>query len=328
MTSPPSQRLLFLGTPDFAVPSLRALAHSQHQVVGVVSQPDRPRGRGRQLESTPVHALADELDLPLLQPEKVGSPDALAWMRARDASLGVVVAFGQFIPKSVRELPPLGLINAHGSLLPRHRGAAPIQHAILAGDTVTGISVMRVVREMDAGPECLHREIPIGPDETSGELFERLADLAALALCEAVDQIALGTARFVEQDHSRATLAPKLDKEFAALHWDQPRSALLRRIRAATPWPGCTLQLRRAERTLKLLQVCGGEAFSSSDPTGGGASHPAPGSVRVRSGRLCVAALDGWIEVLRLQSPGRRPLSAEEYLRGADIQPDEEAITA
>jgi len=316
MASIPPQRLLFFGTPDFAVPSLEALAESSHAIVGVISQPDRPRGRGRKLEPTPVRAAADALQLPVLQPEKVGSDEALAWMRAKTPTLGIVVAFGQFLPRAVRELPPLGLINAHGSLLPRHRGAAPIQHAILAGDTVTGISVMRVVREMDAGPECLRIETPIGTDETAGELFERLGPLAGQALCRAVDQIASGDARFQEQDASQATFAPKLDRSFSQLQWSRPRAEILRRIRATTPWPGCSLELRRSARTFKLLRVRDGGPFAEASVRAG--------HVDIPEDRLRVAALDGWVEVLKLQPPGRRPMDAKEFLHGAAIQAGEE----
>jgi len=159
-------RLVFFGTPEFAVPSLRALAASAHDVVGVVSQPDRPRGRGRELQATATHAVADELGVPLLQPERVGDAEVLEWLGALSPDLGIVVAFGQFIPKKVRELPAHGLINGHASLLPRHRGAAPIQHAILSGDQKTGVTVMRVEREMDAGDWCAMRELDIRPRRT------------------------------------------------------------------------------------------------------------------------------------------------------------------
>jgi methionyl-tRNA formyltransferase len=309
------QKLLFFGTPEFAVPSLAAFAASRHLVVGVISQPDRPRGRGRSVEPTPVGACALAHGLPLLQPEKVGSAEALDWLRARGADLGVVVAFGQFIPKSVRELPPEGLINGHASLLPRWRGAAPIAHAILAGDSRTGISVMRVVREMDAGDVCLARELAIGPAETAGELAERLAALAAEALLEAVERIAAGTARFEPQRDADATLAPKLAKDFGKLDWIRPRDELLRRIRAATPWPGVDLSLRRSGRRLRVL------AAAACDGPAGPARR-----VDASGGHLRVSALDGWLDVSRLQAPGKRPVDAAEFLRGARVPPDEEIL--
>ena len=314
-------RLLFFGTPEFAVPALRVLAGSRHSVVGVVSQPDRPRGRGRKLEPTPVVAEALARDLPVLQVDKVGDPDALAWMRELAPDLGIVVAFGQFIPKSVRELPPHGLINAHGSLLPRHRGAAPIQYTILEGDAQAGVTVMRIVKEMDAGDWCLESAVDVGRNETAGELAERLAGLAGPALLEATDRIAAGTAEFRPQDHARATLAPKLTREFAVLNWQEPRAAVLRRIRAATPWPGCDVALRRSGIQFRLLGVSDGGSFEPGE-------HAVPGSVASAAGRLRIAALDGWVEVSRLRVPGRRETAAGEFLRGARVPENEEVGTS
>ena len=309
--------MLFLGTPEFAVPALRALAAARHTLAGVVSQPDRPRGRGRQLEATPVAAAARELGAPLLQPEKVGDEAALAWMRAQRPDLGVVVAFGQFIPKSVRELPARGMINAHASLLPRWRGAAPIEHAIDAGDPRTGISVMRVVKEMDAGDVCLVRELGIGADETAGELAPRLAELAGEALVAGIEEIAAGRARFVAQDPAQVTLAPKLDRAFAKLDLRQPAERVLRRIRAATPRPGVDLVLRHAGKTLRVLRARLG-------PAHGGAT---PGSVRAGGASLRVACGDAWLELLEVQLPGKRPVSSEALLRGLRIPDGEEAAS-
>jgi methionyl-tRNA formyltransferase len=301
-------RLLFFGTPDYAVPSLRALAP---RVVGVLSQPDRPRGRGRKLDPTPVHAAADELGIPVLQPEKIGSDEALSFMCGLEPDLGVVVAFGQFIPKKVRELPPHGLINGHGSLLPKYRGAAPIPYAILEGETKTGISVMRVEKEMDAGDWCLMREIEIGQNETAGELSERMAVLCAEALIEAVDAIEAGAAEFHVQDHAHATLAPKLDREFARVDWTRPVGEVLRRIRAATPWPGVDVELEPSGRRVRLLEV-----------RAGAEGDPRPGMLWI-DGRISIGAGGGWVEVARLQVPGKRPVDAAGFLRGARLEPGE-----
>jgi methionyl-tRNA formyltransferase len=311
-------RILYFGTPEFAVPALVALAASGQQLVGVVSQPDRPRGRGRLLEETPVKSAATALGVEVLQPEKVGEESALAWMRGRDPELGVVVAFGQFIPKSVRELPRHGLINGHASLLPRWRGAAPIEWAIDAGDVRTGVSVMRVVREMDAGDVCLTREIEIGPDDTAGDLTPRLAELAAQALVAAVGEIEAERARFVPQPLDGVTLAPKVDRAFAALDLTQPAARVLRRIRAATPRPGVDLELTRAAKRLRIVRA------RAATPHGGDVR---PGALRVDSGKLLLAAGDAWIELAEIQLAGKKPMRADELLRGFRVPDAEEART-
>jgi methionyl-tRNA formyltransferase len=311
-------RLVFLGTPEFAVPSLLALARGPHPVVGAISQPDRPRGRGQKVEPTAVRAAAERLGIPVLQPEKVGEPAALEWLRVLAPDLGVVVAFGQFIPRRVRELPRLGMINAHASLLPRWRGAAPIEHALLSGDTQSGVTIIRVAQEMDAGDWCLRRETPIGPDETAGALAERLSALAADALVEAVGEIAAATARFQPQAAAGVTLAPKVGRELGALDWSQPAAAVLRRIRAATPRPGADVRLRRSRAAFRIL-----EAELAGDLPAG----VRPRAVRAERDRLLVAALDGWISVRRLQVHGRRPVRVGEFLRGARLAADEEVVT-
>ncbi len=296
------------------MPSLRALAGGRHPVVGVVSQPDRPRGRGRRLEPTPVRRAAEELRLPLLQPERTGDAGALGWLRGLGFELGVVVAFGQFLPRSVREIAALGLINGHASLLPRWRGAAPIAHAILAGDRTTGVTVMKVEKEMDAGDYCAVRETAIGAEETAGALAERLADLAAAALLEAVEELAAGRARFVAQDPARVTFAPKLERGFGALDLARPRDELLRRIRAATPWPGCDLRFERAGRTVRIVEARAAAGSPAS-----------PGSVSLEGERLRIAASDGWIEIVRLQAPGKRAVAGPEFLRAARLEQGERA---
>ena len=300
------------------MPALRALAASSHVLVGAVSQPDRPRGRGRAIEDTPVKRAATELGVDVLQPEKVGEEGALAWMRAREPELGVVVAFGQFIPKSVRELPRFGLINGHASLLPRWRGAAPIEWAIDAGDPRTGVSVMRVVKEMDAGDVCLVRDLAIGPDETAEELTPRVADLTAQALVEAVDEIAAGRVVWNPQDAARVTLAPKLDRDFAKLDFREPAERLLRRIRAATPRPGVDVELTRSAKRLHIVRA------RLATPHGGAVR---PGALRVESGRLLLAAGDAWLELTEIQLAGKRPMRAEELLRGFRVPDAEEART-
>jgi methionyl-tRNA formyltransferase len=301
-------KLAFFGTPELVLPTLERLLAGPHAVALVVSQPDRPRGRGRKLSPSPVAAHALAAGVPLLRPERVGEPAVVAALRAAAPDLGVVVAFGQFLPKAVRELPRLGyLVNAHASLLPRHRGAAPIARAILAGDAETGISVMRVDREMDAGPVCLERRTPIGADETAGELERRLAALAADAIAEALDAIERGAARFVPQDESRATLAPKLGPADAWLDPLLPAAELARRVRALSPRPGAALRL--GGETLRILAA-------RAEP--GPADRP-PGVARRSAGALAVATGDGWLALGRLQRPGGRVLPTAEFLRGFDV---------
>jgi methionyl-tRNA formyltransferase len=287
-------RLVFFGTPQLAVPTLARLLEGPHRVVGVVTQPDRPRGRGRRLAPSPVAERALAAFVPLLRPERVGAPDVVAELRALAPDLGVVVAFGQFLPKSIRELPRLGYsINAHASLLPRYRGAAPIAHALLAGE-----------REMDAGAVCLTRRCAIGEGDSCGDLEQRLAELAAEAVAEALDAIAAGRAQFVAQDQSFATLAPKLSAEDALLDFSRPAAELARRVRALAPKPGASAQLG-AER-LRILAA-------HAEP---GAEARVPGSVERTGGALRVATGEGWLVLERLQRAGGRPLSAPEFLRG------------
>ena len=322
MPEAPAMRLLFFGTPEFAVPSLRELCESRHELVGVVSQPDRPRGRGRRLEPTPVRSEAERRKLPLLQPERVGDAAAQAWMRERRPDLGCVVAFGQFLPRAVRELPTRGLINAHASLLPRYRGAAPIEHALLAGEERTGVTIMRIEKEMDAGDCCARRELEIGPADHAGTLTERLAELAGPLLVEAVDQIATGTAIFVPQSPDEVSFAPKLTRDFGAIEWNTTVERVLLRVRAATPRPGARVGLRRAGLEFRILEA---RHFSAPAPA------PDPVAVREHPSKqapaLLVGALDGWVEVLRLQVAGRRATTAAEFLRGARLSENEEVET-
>jgi methionyl-tRNA formyltransferase len=277
-------------------------------VVVAVSQPDRPRGRGRRPSPSPVAEKAIAAGVPLLRPDRVGDPEIEAALRAHEPDLGVVVAFGQFLPKSIRELPSLGyLVNAHASILPRHRGAAPIASAILAGDAETGISVMRVEREMDAGPVALMCRTPIGAEETRGELERRLSDLAAIALAEALDAISEGRATWTPQDDAHATLAPKLGRADGALDFREAAVPLARKVRALAPRPGAYAGL--AGEPLRFL---GARAEA-------GAPALPPGTLSVGNGSLRVATGEGWLVPTVLQRSGGRPLDTAAFLRGHPI---------
>jgi len=303
-----SLRVAFFGTPEIAVPTLERLIAGPWEVVAVVSQPDRPRGRGRKLSPSPVARTALEAGIPLLRPERVGEPEVVEALRALAPDIGVVVAFGQFIPKALRELPGLGfMINAHASLLPHFRGAAPINHAILAGEKTTGISVMRIEREMDTGPVALVRETRIGDHENTAELGERLARLAAEAVDEALGQLAAGRIEWSEQDHARASLAPKVERDMARLDWHESAAALARRVYAMAPKPGAFTLL--AGEPLRIL---------AAEVRAGKVGEP-PGTVRCDGESLRIATGEGWLIPLRLQRAGARAMEVDAFLRGRPI---------
>jgi len=284
-----------------------------HTVVAVVSQPDRPRGRGRRRTPSPVAAVALAHGIPLLRPERVGDPGVAEALTALAPDLGIVVAFGQFLPRRIRELPRLGyLVNAHASLLPRHRGAAPIAHAILAGDARTGVCAMRVEREMDAGAVCGVAETAIGPDETTGELTMRLAALAAELIAETIERAARGELdapdAWARQDEARATLAPRIEREDARLDFAEPASALARRVRAMAPKPGA---FTAWQGELLRLLAARAEPGPCSDP---------PGTVHVRDdGRVRIATGRGWLVPTRLQRAGARALDVAAFQRGRGL---------
>lgn len=278
-------------------------------MVAVVCQPDRRRGRGRKTSPAPVAQVALEAAIPLLRPERVGTPEVADALERHAPDLGVVVAFGQFIPKQIRELPGLGfLVNGHASLLPRHRGAAPIARAILAGDSITGVSAMRVERAMDAGPVALQRELAIGPEENAGELGERLAVLTADVIEEVVDRIARRDVVWTPQNDALATEAPKLERADAALDWHDTAVALVRRVRAMAPAPGAATTL--GGDALRILAA-------RAEP---GRADARPGTVRSGGAQpVAIATADGWLVPSILQRAGKRPVDVEAFLRGKPI---------
>ena len=276
-------------------------------MVAAVSQPDRRRGRRQTLHPSPVSARALECDLPLLRPERVGEPAVAEALRAHAPDIGVVVAFGQFLPRRIRELPSRGhLINGHASLLPRHRGAAPIAHAILAGDSESGVCVMRVEREMDAGPVALEKRTAIGADDDAGTLGERLSRLTAEAIAEALERIAGDRVTWREQDHAAATLAPKIGSADARLDWTQPAEALVRRVRAMAPSPGAHTEV--GDERLRILAARADAALGHVPP---------PGTVTSDGeGRLRIATGDGWLRPTRVQRAGGKTMEIAAFLRG------------
>jgi methionyl-tRNA formyltransferase len=295
-------RIVFMGTPGFAVPVLQTLIRCG-QLVGVVTQPDRPAGRGQQLQPPPVKVAAQAANLPVYQPKSLRSEEAAIPLREWQPDLIVVAAFGQILRPHVLDLPPYGCLNIHASLLPRWRGASPIQHAILAGDHETGISLMRMDVGMDTGPVYVQQAIPIHPDETAATLHDRLAQLGADMLSEHLDDILAGRLLAQPQDDSQATYAPLIKKEAGQINWQQPAVILDRLIRAMTPWPGAFTTWQG--KMLKILRAA--PVLTNGLPAG------QPGEVL--SGGLVLTG-DGSLQLLEVQLEGKKATPLADFLRG------------
>ncbi len=303
-------RILFWGTPDFGVPSLRALQEEGHVVVAVVTQPDRPAGRGQTTRPGPIKEIALEEGIPVLQPEKPRGEDFLARLRELDPELSVVAAFGEILTDEVLALPTHGSINVHASLLPELRGAAPVNWAIIRGLEHSGITIMRMVRELDAGPVLYRVAVELAPDLTAGELYEMLSEIGATALVEALAQLEAGTLREEPQVHEHATYAPKMSRDGARLDWRLPAAELDRRIRGCDPWPGAWTTLAN-----RPLQVFGPE-LDSTEIAG------APGTVLVADAKqgLIVATGSGAIRVRQVKPAGRARMDAEAWIQGRGVE--------
>lgn len=300
-------RIVFAGTPDFAVASLEALIDSDHVPVAVMTQPDRPAGRGRRLSESPVKRLALEHDIRVLQPEGLRDAAILGQLHALAPELLVVAAYGLILPQSVLDVPAAGCLNVHASLLPRWRGAAPVQAAILAGDRQTGVSLMAMTAGLDCGPVYALEATDIGPDESAGELTGRLARLGGELLAARLDDVSAGRLETVAQDESRATYAPRIHTQDALLDWTLPAEVLARRVRAYDPAPGAWFLLD-GER-IKCRQAA---------PIGGSAVPPGT-VVAADAGGLVVSCGDGALELKSLQRPGRRPVTAAEFTAQLDL---------
>ena len=311
-------KLVFMGTPDFAVPSLRALVDAGHDVRSVVTQPDRPKGRRRTPSPPPVKELAVELALDVLQPENVNRAQAIADIRRLEPDAIAVAAYGQKLGAELLCLSPHGCINVHPSLLPKYRGAAPIPAVLLAGEVETGVTIMQMAEAMDAGDILRQEKTPIGSQENAGQLHDRLAELGARLLVETLDGLTRGQIARQPQDHSQATLAPKLSKEHGVIDFRRGAGDLANLVRAVTPWPGAkaTLHLSRQDKRLdvRLLET----RLNRPDRPAGAE----PGAVvGVSDEGIEAAAGQGTLLITRIQQAGKRPLAVAEFLRGHPVKP-------
>jgi len=295
-------RIVFIGTGEIGVPTLRALQQSEHELVGVVTQPDKPVGRAQKITAPPIKAVLAGSKMPILQPAKIKDPQSIEGIRALAPDVIVVMAYGQILPRAVLESPKIACLNLHASLLPRWRGAAPIQAAIAAGDHETGITVMYMNEGLDTGDILLQRKIDISPNETGATLHDRLAQIALEALLESLRLLAAGSAPRIPQDKSLASYAPKLNREAGRVNWNETAEAIERKIRAYNPWPGAFSDFDN--RKLKIF------AASIVDLRG------KPGEILRKDRELVVATSDRALSLTEVQLEGKRRMSAAELLRG------------
>jgi methionyl-tRNA formyltransferase len=295
-------RIVFIGTGEIGVPTLRALQESEHELVGVVTQPDKPVGREQKITPPPVKAAIEKTKMSILQPAKIKNPEAIEQIRAIAPDVIVVVAYGQILPRAVLEIPKLACLNLHASLLPRWRGAAPIQAAISAGDAETGITVMHMDEGLDTGDILLQRKIDISAADTGGSLHDRLAEIAPDALLKALQLLGSGNAPRIPQDKTAATYAPKLNRESGRINWNEPAHTIERKIRAYDPWPGAFTEFGSCK--LKIFSA------SIVDLRG------KPGQVLRKDYELVIGTADRAVSLVEVQLEGKRRMSSAEFLRG------------
>ena len=302
-------RIVFMGTPDFSVPTLRALAAAGHDIVAVYSQPPRPAGRGMALTPSPVHAAAEALAIPVFTPTSLRGEEAAAAFDAHAADVAVVVAYGLLLPETILAAPRHGCLNLHGSKLPRWRGAAPIQRAIMAGDALTAVEVMRMEKGLDTGPVCLSAVTPIAPDETTGDLHDRLAVLGAATMVQALDRLERDELVCAAQSEAGVTYARKIDKAEARIDWSSDARRLHDTIRGLSPFPGawCEVPIAGKYERLKVLRTTLGEGVG------------VPGEVLDET--LTIACGRGAIRLVEVQRAGGRPVDASAFRRGAGLAP-------
>lgn len=310
-------RIVFMGTPAFAVPSLQALVQATYKVVGVVTQPDRPKGRGQAMEPPPVKVWALARGLPVIQPTRMKDPDFLRQLSEWHPDLIAVTAFGRILPKAILDLPPLGCVNVHGSLLPKYRGAAPIQWALIQGESETGITTMFMDEGMDTGNMLLRQPVAIEPDETAAELADRLAKVGGALLVETLHRLEAQSVTAQPQDHTQATYAPLLKKEDGVIDWSQSSTDIANRIRGLCPWPGSYTFYQQQRLIIWKGRVAGREEPVGSD------GQP-PGTVlAVGPTSFWVATGDGGVEVLEVQPANKKRMSVEHFLQGHALHVNE-----
>ena len=303
-------RIVFMGTPDFAVPSLKALIDAGYDVVGVFCQPDRPKGRGHKLAACPVKEVAVAAGIPVFQPERIKRAEGVEMLKSCAPDLCVTAAFGQLLSQEILDIPPMGTINVHSSLLPKHRGSAPINWSIIKGDRVTGVTTMFTDKGMDTGDILLMRETTIGEKENAGELSDHLAVMGAELLIETIRALEAGTLVRTPQSHDEATYEPKMDKELGRIDWSRPAQEIDWLVRGATPWPGAYTTL--GDQTIKVFEL-------TMLP---GAASGGPGEIICADAKngLVVSCGDHDVEMLTIQMPGAKRMNAKDYLRGHTME--------
>lgn len=302
-------RVVFMGTPDFAAASLKKLIEEDFDIAGVFTQPDKPKGRGMEMAFSPVKEVAIAHNLPVFQPEKMRDGTAIGIVKELNPDILVVVAYGRILPDDILAVPEYGAVNVHGSLLPKYRGAAPIQWAVLNGDTVTGVTTMYLAHDMDAGDVIYTAETEIGEFETAGELFDRLMDMGAELLVKTLRDIEAGTAPRTPQDHSRATYVKMLDKSICPIDWNKSPREIVKHIYGLQPWPVATMELDG-----KSFRVFAADYTERK-------TDKAPGNVVQADGEgIVIACADGQcLRITELQAPGKKRMSAADFLRGHRI---------
>ncbi len=302
-------KVLFMGTSDFAVPALEALRSKGYDVPLVVTQPDKPAGRGLELKASPIKKKALELGLPVFQPEKIKIPEAVETLRAAQPDLVVVAAYGQILPASVLQIPKIACLNIHGSILPKYRGAAPIHYAVMNGETETGVTIMYMNEKMDEGDVLLVKKTPIGTEETTGEVHDRLAYVGVEGLMEALRLLGEGKAPRQPQDASHASYAPSIKREFCRLDWKAPAGCVFNRVRGLSPWPGAEtswrgMELKVYKTVLETRKGNAGEVLEIS-----------------KQGVVVAAGVDS-LRLIEIQPPGKKKMGAYDFILGhPDFRP-------